>query len=852
MFQTSLDSGDIASITSGLDNENKKPKSGILKTKRNSIKRKVQNFSLESDDAVIEPLLQKDKESNEIGNQSAKYLPSKTKIDCITEKGDDRDKLLADKKTSMPSMTCVPGVTNNAHFTNDNVKDSIKSNGSTLTPMHNHMNTNVFSNNDVLKGMSLPKTQMLVEIESTKQSGYSPSPLIFTTAKIHTDGKSKQMEPVHVTPVPILSTIEGNVIKTGTVTNYSKGVNEKFWRESSDNKQNTQDINVISKNQVSSAPLSGLPNKTTSAANTKENSVNKIIITSSTLNQVTQAPRPIDVKTTKVESVPLTCTTNTIHCALIKSEQSATASINKEPKSILEKMKPLTHNTETDNSILTPITSSTSEINKTDTVTKVIEMDINKNIQSTNSITPPKPGTSNKVDSSSKTKIIPDASGKETILTPGSSFRSNEKIQRQEHEIIESSLEPDSKQTATNSHKTVKAPSLKVNSDRNQASHTLNSSNLKSGLVQPIVKSTTPSITAAVSSVVSSISSSVPSHVQTLANMSTITNIAKDSTVSVSKSSTTNDLIATSSNGMKITTTNTNANVLDIGKTQSAATTSSVTSAVSKVLTVSTAESRTVITTSPSCVVKDMKISVAKTLVASTPIITVETTKSGGNSNVTSTTKNHSEAGTKSTSSVSKTISKPSTVSTAKTSVVTTTSQSLVTVNDSASSVTKPLNTSTHVAAAASSPKMTTTSANTNVTSTKLTSSVTSAISKPATISTAKTPAIMSQSSTTASQSSSKSTITNVKSTAAPKMSQTSTAKTVAGTISSTSLKPSTVTTMKSSAGQKVNTSITPKSAIPKSAAPVVSTSTSIKKVFNEQSDKKASASAKDGKGPKG
>lgn len=796
--------------------------------------------------------MQKEKENNEIGNKTNKYLPSKTKIDCITETEGDMD-----KKSGMPSMTSDTGVTNNMHLSygKNNVKDSIKSNGTTVTPMHNHMNTNVFSNNDALKGVSLPKTQMLVQIDSTKQSGYSPSPLIFTTAKIHTDGKSKQMEPVHVTPVPILSTVEGNVIKTGTATNYGKGVNDQFRLETSDIRQNTQDINLINKNQTGSAPLSGLTNKTTSAAITKENSGNKIIITSSTLNQITQAPKTIDVKTTKVNIVPITSTTKKVHSALIKSEQSATTSLtqmlgttkstttNKDPKSILEKTTPITSSTE--NKILTPITSGTSEFCKADSMTKVIEMDINENIQRPNSVLSPKPGTSSQVASSSKTITSPDTSGKDTSLTQRSNFLSNKntKIQKQDYKIEESSFKPDGKQTA-----------FKVNIDSDAAS---NRSNLKSDFSQSTIKSTSPNIIAVALPISSSASdpsnlSKVAeictcknnSHVQTSANLSKPTPVTKDSTVSVAKPVTTHDLIAATNRGMKITATNANSKIPYSDKTQSVAANSSVLSVVSKVSTVTTAKTSTANTT---CLLKDTKVSEANTIFGSTPVVAVETTKIGASSNITSTTKTQAEVPAKSTSSESK-------PSTAKTSVVTT-SQSLTPVNDCTNFVTRPINTKPHVTAAA--PKITTTGACTNVTgtiksqvvqSTKLIGS--SSVSKPSTVSTGKTPAITSQPSTTAAQSSTKSAITNVKSTAAPRMSQTSTGKTVTGTSSSAASKPSTVTTMKSSAGQKVNISTTPKSVVPKSAVPVASTSTSIKKVFTEQSDKKASGPTKDAKNP--
>lgn len=221
MFQASQDAGDNTSITSGLDGEAKK-----MKNKRSSIKRKVQSFSHESDDAVIEPLLQKDKEKTDVANQSAKYLLTKTKTDSISdEKGNDKDKLLADSKFEKPSISCVPGITDKpslSNVINDNI--IVKSYVSTVAPIHNHMNTNVFGSPDAIKGIVAPKTQILVEIDGNRSSGYNPSPLIFTTAKIHTNGNIKQMEPVQMTPLPILSTIEGSVLKTGSTSEHDKNV----------------------------------------------------------------------------------------------------------------------------------------------------------------------------------------------------------------------------------------------------------------------------------------------------------------------------------------------------------------------------------------------------------------------------------------------------------------------------------------------------------------------------------------------------------------------------------------------------------------------------------------------------
>lgn len=101
-----------------------------------------------------------------------------------------------------------------------------------MAPLHNYMNTNIFSTYDVTKGITT-KSPILVEIDGSKSGIYSPSPLIFTTAKIHTDSKTKLMEPLQVTPVPILSTIEGSVIRAGGTSDTDKIMNS-FTQQSRD------------------------------------------------------------------------------------------------------------------------------------------------------------------------------------------------------------------------------------------------------------------------------------------------------------------------------------------------------------------------------------------------------------------------------------------------------------------------------------------------------------------------------------------------------------------------------------------------------------------------------------------
>ncbi|XP_060800573.1 mucin-3A isoform X1 [Amyelois transitella] len=211
MRKTSQDGGDNTSIASGVENEIKKPIVGIMKTKRNSLKRKVQNFSHESDDAVVEPLLQKEK--SEIPNQSAKHSLPKIKTESSSDVVSDRDKLLSDDRVEKPSLSNAPSIVGNTSIPNGTkeVMNHLPRIYESSDTIHNHMNTNIFNSLDSAKKTVVPKSQILVEIDSNKSNSYNPSPLIFTTAKIHTDGKIRHMEPVQVTPVPILSTIEGSV-----------------------------------------------------------------------------------------------------------------------------------------------------------------------------------------------------------------------------------------------------------------------------------------------------------------------------------------------------------------------------------------------------------------------------------------------------------------------------------------------------------------------------------------------------------------------------------------------------------------------------------------------------------------
>lgn len=213
ILQTSQDGGDSTTATSGIENEIKKSKAGLLlefKSKKLG-KRTAPNLSEESDDAVVEPLLQKNTNTT---SQSAKYF-AKAKADTVKE----ISKLFNDKKSEYASAS---GFGTTETLLSEKDQTASKPNPSNNAPLHNYMNTNIFHSHDNSKANGTTKTQLLVEIDGSKQSGYTPSPLIFTTAKIHTDGKLKNMEPVQMTPAPILSTLEVSVSKDGITTNEKK------------------------------------------------------------------------------------------------------------------------------------------------------------------------------------------------------------------------------------------------------------------------------------------------------------------------------------------------------------------------------------------------------------------------------------------------------------------------------------------------------------------------------------------------------------------------------------------------------------------------------------------------------
>lgn len=290
LFQTSHDGGDSTSITSGVENEVKK---SAMKPKKSSLKRKAPNFSQESDDTVIEPLLQREKEKSE--PQSAKYF-GKGKTDSLQNKE-------SDNKAKTTTTTGFCGTTESLLSFKDS--ESTKTTAGVTAPLHNYMNTNVFNTHDNAKANVTTKSQILVEINSSKQSSYTPSPLIFTTAKIHTDSKTKQMEPVLVTPVPILSTIEVNVSKGGSIIS-----NERKISNGSSVINPVYTPMPLSKGKEEKITLSSF--STVISPTTNKDAFSKTIT-------VTSAPKLANITTAQNSSMKITLPSTTSISLLMKS-----------------------------------------------------------------------------------------------------------------------------------------------------------------------------------------------------------------------------------------------------------------------------------------------------------------------------------------------------------------------------------------------------------------------------------------------------------------------------------------------------------------------------------------------------
>ncbi|GBP59506.1 hypothetical protein EVAR_42411_1 [Eumeta japonica] len=219
MRKTSQDGGDSSSISSSVENEFKRPGAGILKSTRNSIKRKVQSLNTEVDEAVVEPLLQKDKESNG-KNLCAKSLLSKS---YQTKTDHDKSEECKIKYTSEN----VVGENETKYVNKQPVTTTFKAGLTTENDSASRSNISVTDDKNIISNNLNKQFKAIVTISTVQITpngiegnrirtcdnistavGYIPSTLIFTTAKIHADTKYKDLAPININAVPILSTTE--------------------------------------------------------------------------------------------------------------------------------------------------------------------------------------------------------------------------------------------------------------------------------------------------------------------------------------------------------------------------------------------------------------------------------------------------------------------------------------------------------------------------------------------------------------------------------------------------------------------------------------------------------------------
>lgn len=222
-----------------MDNEFKKP--SILKSTRNSIKRKVQNFSHESDDAVVEPLLQKDKtEATKIVKNVQKLINDEctgnTEVDSTvsninTSDVGDKIKLIQKEEKELPKLStteCVFNIKSSLGTHSDIQKPSIISTNSGDNNKYEKLENSSSSTKYFIENITCNKYELPTIPKSSPYPGYKSSPLIFTTAKIHNDAIAKTKEPVILNTSPILSTLENKEIK---VEHYTKSPLNKINKE---------------------------------------------------------------------------------------------------------------------------------------------------------------------------------------------------------------------------------------------------------------------------------------------------------------------------------------------------------------------------------------------------------------------------------------------------------------------------------------------------------------------------------------------------------------------------------------------------------------------------------------------
>lgn len=232
-------------MTNSIDNDSKK--SGILKSTRNSIKRKVQNFSTESDDAVIEPLLQKDKDKPDL-SKCAKITP-KSKTESFKQNGKDESKYY--NRNS--------GMDEKAQLIADEDQDNTNVGKKTCSDVS--FSDKLIAN--ISKATTFqPKTLIghIVSIKegTTLQPYQALSPLIFTTAKIHDETQGKEKELIILNKLPIVSTTEINKVKPDDIKDGN--VMPTNCPSILENKSNSAlvDIGVLQKSTI---PVSSEQNK---------------------------------------------------------------------------------------------------------------------------------------------------------------------------------------------------------------------------------------------------------------------------------------------------------------------------------------------------------------------------------------------------------------------------------------------------------------------------------------------------------------------------------------------------------------------------------------------------------------
>ncbi|CAG4940622.1 unnamed protein product [Colias eurytheme] len=238
------------SINSGVENDIRK--SDISAKKRNSIKKKVQNFSQsESDDTALVPLLQTYKDKPEIAKQGAKYSLSKTKTDSINEEEEyilkNKDKDIESGKLCKP-VTTAQNISTTVFNERSKILDSVIVCSST---------THVFGSTSMTSSCSTTRNSSLIEMNDKPSNSVNTNALIFTTAKIHADSQPKTMDSTHVSATPILSTAESNLIRADVTPVLSNASTKADFIKSSNFKT------VISTNEPTSKVNSSLSGQMT-------------------------------------------------------------------------------------------------------------------------------------------------------------------------------------------------------------------------------------------------------------------------------------------------------------------------------------------------------------------------------------------------------------------------------------------------------------------------------------------------------------------------------------------------------------------------------------------------------------